>query len=131
MALVGLAGGGPKRDPILAIEALQGQRPHMRAVHMVMEGDALEIGVELGGLQIRDPGRVVARGLEIEVIGPLVGAGRPGMAGMGAAPPACPVEVGGALDGAPAAEPGLEVELVLNVGVGGEGEAEGEEKNGR
>ena len=130
MALVALASNSPKRDPVLAVEALQGQRAHVRAVHMVIKGDAFQIRVELGRLQIRGPGRVIARCLEIEVIGSLVGAGGPGMAGMGSAPPARPIEVRCPLDGAPAAEPAFEVELVLN-GVGGEDETEGEEKDDR
>ena len=130
MALMALAGGDPEGDPVAAIEALQGQRAHVRAVHMVMEGDAFEIRAEFRRLQIRGSGRVVTRGLEIKVIASLVGARGPGMPGMGAAPPARPIEVRGALDGAPAAEPAFEVELVLNVGVGGES-AKREEKDDR
>ena len=97
MALVGLAGNSPKRDPVLAVEALQGQRAHVRAVHVVIEGDAFQIRAEFRRLQPSGPGRVIARCLEIEVITALVGAGGPRVSGMGAAPPARPVEEGGAL----------------------------------
>nr|VFK36297.1 MAG: hypothetical protein BECKLPF1236C_GA0070990_105752 [Candidatus Kentron sp. LPFa] len=97
---------------------------------MVVKGHAFQIRVELRGLQIRGPGRVIARRLEIKVITTLVGAGGPGVSGMGAANPARPIEVRCPLDGAPTTETGFEIELVLE-GVGGEGEAEGEEKDGR
>lgn len=123
-----LTGGGPECVPALVVEPFQGQGPPVRAVHVVMKGDALRIPREPRRLQIGCPGRVVARRFHVEVVILLVGAGGSGVAGMGAAAPARPVEKGTPLDGAPALELGLEVEFVFD-GVGGEDESKEEEKD--
>ena len=122
-----LAGGGPEGEPAIPVETLQGQAPHVRAVHVVMKGNLLDLAGEFPGLEIRGPGRVVPRRLEIEIIIPLVGPRGPRVTGMGAPGLAGPVELGGALDDGPAPDVDFEAGGMFE-GVGG-GRPKGQEKN--
>ena len=95
-----------------------------------MECDAQGLPEEIGGFEIGGLGGGITRGFEIEVMIPLVGAGRPRMVGMGATGMAAPIENGGALDGGPIPEIGLEGGGVFD-GLGGKGRAKNEKGYGQ
>ena len=127
MAAVLLTADAPELNPAVAVEALQFQGPHVRAIHVVIEGEVRDPGQEVGGLEIRDSAWGVAGGFQIQIVIPFMCLNGSRMPGMGAASVAGPVEVRRAFDDGPTAEPGFKVDDVLG-GTGGEGCAEGEEE---